>query len=900
MSRDELKQTYDTDARMLKFTNNVVCLDLHDPDATDLSFVDLPGLIQNESQEAIDLVKDMVVSYIDRPNTLILVAMPMTDDVENQQAARLAREADPEGLRTIGVVTKPDCLPPGAIDSRRRWKDIFLGRAHQLNHGYYCVRLPDDSERARQASRADSAAIAAQFFRDTKPWKDVDMNQRRFGIPNLVSDVSRLLVELIERSLPLLKQQVQDLLDRCLDDINNLPPTITRDPQAEVFIRVNNFCREFADSVEARSQKHYVQGSRALYAQLKVDIRATTPDFRPYPNYAAHPTPLWQCDEDGDEVLSAGSDTESIPADSQARPIDLTDVRDVIKKSTGWELPGHVPYEATRHLIERHVKLWHHPAMRCFSDVFRALNAFMHGLQAEHFSRFRLLHEHVRDVAIKEMESRKKTTLVALEQLLAGESAPILTLNNHYYLATSKKWHSAYTQRWNRARSPPGAPSNAARLPTPIPYADEIQVMANVRAYFQVAYKRIIDGIPLAIERDLNRALAVSLNDALVQSLFEGPDIVSRMRNLISEDPGIEQRREELASRKGQLEEIRRRLEEMTQDCGPGDLTWSRWLGRGLVIYMNKRSRSTLVTTMPDYHALTSALKLAGTNVVVVGGTQGIGAGIALRLAELRASVLISGRNEKLGDEMVRKLKERGAKDARFAFARKDLGTIEATKALAEDIAAWAGEEGVQYLYLTQGGPVCFTPGTVETLTAGFNVQILSHFLIPYLLLTRTNPVLREGAQICHLGRPGEQNRTIDFEDFSGLKAAAAGTFSMMTHPFRWVFMIDVFTKEFNVKFPGTQTAHLYPGPVYTQLFNAPSLPWYMHIFQKTVFRWTSISTAKYADIAIWETVSDEAKALKRAFWDQYGHEVTVDKRVESDPEFRQRVWDNLLQLSET
>ena len=38
------------------------------------------GLIQNESQEAIDLVKDMVVSYIDRPNTLILVAMPITGE----------------------------------------------------------------------------------------------------------------------------------------------------------------------------------------------------------------------------------------------------------------------------------------------------------------------------------------------------------------------------------------------------------------------------------------------------------------------------------------------------------------------------------------------------------------------------------------------------------------------------------------------------------------------------------------------------------------------------------------------------------------------------------------------------------------------------------------------------
>ncbi|KAF9494431.1 hypothetical protein BDN71DRAFT_1393285 [Pleurotus eryngii] len=585
MSRDELKATYDTDARMLKFTNNVVCLDLHDPDATDLSFVDLPGLIQNESQEAIDLVKNMVVSYIDHPNTLILVAMPITDDVENQQAARLAREADPEGLRTIGVVTKPDCLPSGAIDSRRRWKDIFLGRAHHLNHGYYCVRLPDDSERARQASRADSAAIASGFFRSTEPWKDVDMNQGRFGIPNLVTDVGRLLVELIERSLPLLKQQVQDLLDRCLEDINDLPSVITRDPQSEVFIRVNNFSREFAESIEARSHKHYVQGSRALYEKLKSDIRATTPDFRPFPNYAAHPVPSYQRDEDEAEVASsAASDTESMieELDNKARPIDLIEVRGVIKKSTGWELPGHVPYEATRHLIERHVRLWHNPVMRCFNNVFRMLNAFMDGLQAEHFSRFRLLHEHVRGVAAKEMELQKKNTLAMLEQLLACETAPIWTQNTHYYKATSKKWYTAYVQQWCLAHpsspifldgSPSFYPAGRNRPPPPPPppppphaYADELQVMANVRAYFQVAYKRIIDAVPQTIERDLNRALSIIMGNALVQSLFEGPDMVNRMRNLVSEDPAIERRRAVLAGRKGQLEEIRTRLEEYSRD----------------------------------------------------------------------------------------------------------------------------------------------------------------------------------------------------------------------------------------------------------------------------------------------------------------------------------------------
>jgi NAD(P)-dependent dehydrogenase (short-subunit alcohol dehydrogenase family) len=59
---------------------------------------------------------------------------------------------------------------------------------------------------------------------------------------------------------------------------------------------------------------------------------------------------------------------------------------------------------------------------------------------------------------------------------------------------------------------------------------------------------------------------------------------------------------------------------------------------------------------MPNYRRLTSALSFPNTNVVVIGGTQGIGAGIATRFAELGASVLVVGRNETLGSEMVKTL----------------------------------------------------------------------------------------------------------------------------------------------------------------------------------------------------------------------------------------------------
>jgi hypothetical protein len=137
------------------------------------------------------------------------------DDMENQQSMSLARAADPNGWRTIGklpilqdgqvtqsssgVLTKPDTLGTGAINQRRKWVEIIEGRSeeHRLSNGFYCVRLPDDAERAQRLSRAESQRRAAEYFDTTSPWKDVT-NRDRFGIPGFVSDVSRLLIRLIE------------------------------------------------------------------------------------------------------------------------------------------------------------------------------------------------------------------------------------------------------------------------------------------------------------------------------------------------------------------------------------------------------------------------------------------------------------------------------------------------------------------------------------------------------------------------------------------------------------------------------------------------------------------------------------------------------------------------------
>jgi thymidylate synthase ThyX len=566
----------------------VVCVSIEDPDATDLSFYDLPGLIQNEEAETVALVKSLAEHYTKKENTIILTTIPMSDDMENQQSMTLARAADPDGKRTIGVLTKPDTLGVGAINQRRRWVDIIEGRSedHTLRHGFYCVRLPDDVERGQHLSRAESQRRAAEYFDTTAPWSGVS-DRRRFGIPGFVSDVSRLLIQLIEEALPRLREDIDKLLAQCNKEFDALPPPLANDPQIEVLGRVNAFCDVFKSFVNgSHEDKLLAQRNRALYAIFKRDIRGTAPDFRPLENPEDCP-PL--DDTEGKMTL-----TERDPG---VKMMGIYDISKAIQEAIGWELQNNVPYQAKANLIAQFVKLWVAPSERCLASINDVLDQVVDTLISVHFGRFKVLEGYVGNLIRTQVDTCKALAKEAVKKALDLEATPYYTQNTHYLQTLSEKWLAYYKivrkrkldrgptvcesvviSPYHRGESPESKALRAlaeagytslsipdlARLLPPDSREKELIVMADVRAYYHVAYKRIIDHIPLTIEHALHHALAEQLSQSLLTSLLtdvaSGPNFSERMNELVSEDASIAQRRAALSTRKQRLSDIRRRL----------------------------------------------------------------------------------------------------------------------------------------------------------------------------------------------------------------------------------------------------------------------------------------------------------------------------------------------------
>nr|GMD81198.1 dynamin-related protein 1E-like [Ipomoea batatas] len=92
-------------------------LSIYSPNVVNLTLVDLPGLtkvaVEGQPESIVREIEDMVRSYVEKPNCIILAITPANQDVATSDAIKIAREVDPSGERTIGVLTKIDLMDKG-------------------------------------------------------------------------------------------------------------------------------------------------------------------------------------------------------------------------------------------------------------------------------------------------------------------------------------------------------------------------------------------------------------------------------------------------------------------------------------------------------------------------------------------------------------------------------------------------------------------------------------------------------------------------------------------------------------------------------------------------------------------------------------------------------------------
>lgn len=132
--------------------------------------------------------------------------MDSSRDIATQDVLRLAKAADPEGVRTLGVFTKPDLCVERAL--QKPLIDRVLAKNQQLQLGYYVVRNrgADDLQSTLQQRHEQESA----FFQQ-EPWSAL-AKAGRAGIGALSKRLGELLQTVTKREFPHLKNDIKLLL----------------------------------------------------------------------------------------------------------------------------------------------------------------------------------------------------------------------------------------------------------------------------------------------------------------------------------------------------------------------------------------------------------------------------------------------------------------------------------------------------------------------------------------------------------------------------------------------------------------------------------------------------------------------------------------------------------------
>lgn len=203
--RKEIQAETDREAGGNKgLSEKQIRLKIFSPTVLNITLVDLPGItkvpVGDQPSDIETKIRNMILSYIKHETCIILAVSPGNADLSNSDALQMARIADPDGSRTIGVITKLDIMDKGT-DARR----LLMGYVIPLKLGYIGVVNRSQHDINQNRSIKDALAAEESYFQRNPVYHGLS---HCCGIPQLAKKLNQILVQHIKTVLPGLKSRI--------------------------------------------------------------------------------------------------------------------------------------------------------------------------------------------------------------------------------------------------------------------------------------------------------------------------------------------------------------------------------------------------------------------------------------------------------------------------------------------------------------------------------------------------------------------------------------------------------------------------------------------------------------------------------------------------------------------
>ncbi|XP_061770534.1 dynamin-1-like protein isoform X2 [Nerophis ophidion] len=557
---DEIRQEIETETQRVSGNNKGISdepihLKIFSPHVVNLTLVDLPGITKVPvGDQPVDIeiqIRDLILKHISNPNCIILAVTAANTDMATSEALKVAREVDPDGRRTLAVVTKLDLMDAGT-DAM----DVLMGRVIPVKLGLIGVVNRSQLDINNKKSVADAIRDEHAFLQKKYP-----SLANRNGTKYLARTLNRLLMHHIRDCLPELKTRINVLAAQYQSLLSSYGEPV-EDQSATLLQLITKFATEYCNTIEGTAK--YIET-----AELCGGARIC---------YIFHET--------------FGRTLECV---DPLGGLSTIDILTAIRNATGPRPSLFVPEISFELLVKKQVKRLEEPSLRCVELVHEEMQRIIQhcsNYSTQELQRFPKLHEAIVEVVTSLLRKRLPITNEMVHNLVAIELAYINTKHPDFADACGVMNNNIEEQRRNRMRelpssvprdktpaagpqgeqdvtgawrgmlkkgeegpgSGPGSPFKGAvnLLDVPVPVARKLSsreqrdcevIERLIKSYFLIVRKNIQDSVPKAVMHFLVNHVKDSLQSELVGQLYKS----GLLNDLLTESEDMAQRRKEAA-----------------------------------------------------------------------------------------------------------------------------------------------------------------------------------------------------------------------------------------------------------------------------------------------------------------------------------------------------------------
>ncbi|KAG8488891.1 hypothetical protein CXB51_016917 [Gossypium anomalum] len=276
--RQEISDETDRETGRSKQISSVpIHLSIFSPNVVNLTLIDLPGLtkvaIEGQSETIVQDIENMVRSFIEKPNCIILAISPANQDLATSDAIKIAREnfmlvdGQKSGDRTFGVLTKIDLMDKGT-----NAVDILEGKSYKLQFPWVGVVNRSQADINKSVDMIAARRREREYFQSSPEYSHL---AHRMGSEHLGKMLSKHLETVIKSRIPGLQSLINKTIIELEGELTKLGKPIAADAGGKLYTTME-ICRAFdqnfkehLDGLRAGGEKIYGVFDNQLPAALK-------------------------------------------------------------------------------------------------------------------------------------------------------------------------------------------------------------------------------------------------------------------------------------------------------------------------------------------------------------------------------------------------------------------------------------------------------------------------------------------------------------------------------------------------------------------------------------------------------------------------------------------------------